>query len=58
MNMSTADHMLVPSTLTSHGFMITFLSPPHQAGGMSLRPINVICVLQTSIISQTYQTSC
>lgn len=43
MNMSTVDRMLVASTLTSHGFVITFL-PFFPAIGSP--PVSVICILQ------------
>lgn len=62
MNMSTADRMLVASTLTSHGFVITFL-PFFPPSGRHRVPQLVLFAFykkdkKKSIIIQIYPTSC
>lgn len=58
MNMSTVDHMLVASTLTSHGFVITFL-PFFPPSGVPQLVLFAFYKKRTkkSIIIQIYPTS-
>lgn len=49
MNKSTTDHTLVPPTLTSPGFTITFLLFSHQGAAASLYSVSVICTLQSNV---------